>query len=180
MCVLCGFKLRRSPDSVLLVDEMCLRRALAKGSKPDMKDFYKIQAHDLFHHGNPTDVVDLQVRDYAEQLKTFFLQVNGKDLRVWEGLLLVQSAARHNQIQKHMDAQKAAMKKKKAKDAELKRKRDAKAREAQKARVERAKRVQAERLKRQEIKKRGRMDRKNLKRKMERQVCKPALILTHL
>ena len=113
MCVLCGFKLRRSPgSSALLVDEMCLRRALAKGSKPDMKDFYKIQAHDLFHHGNPTDVVDLQVRDYAEQLKTFFLQVNGKDLRVWEGLLLVQSAARHNQIQKHMDAQKAAMKKK--------------------------------------------------------------------
>ena len=70
--------------------------------------------------------------------------------------------------------------KKKAKDAELKRKREAKAREAQKARMERAKRVQAERLKRQEIKKRGRMDRKNLKRKMERQVCKPALILTHL
>ena len=77
-----------------------------------MKDFYKIQAHDLFHHGTPKDVVDLELRDYAEQLKTFFLQVNGKDLRVWEGLLLVLSAKRHNLIQQQMDAQKAAMKKK--------------------------------------------------------------------
>ena len=124
MCVLCGFKLRHLPTCVLLVDEMCLRKAMAKGTKPDMRDFCKIQLHDLFHHGAPTDVVDLQVRDYAEQLKTFFLEVNAKDLRVWQGLSLVMSAERHNQIQQQMDAQKAAMQKKKAKDAELKRKKE--------------------------------------------------------
>lgn len=176
MCVLCGFKLRLSPTCVLLVDEMLLRKAMAKGTKPDMRDFCKIQVHDLFHHGAPTDVVDLQVRDYAEQLKTFFLEVNAKDLRVWQGLSLVLSAERHNQIQRQMDAQEAAMQKKKAKDAEFKKKKEERERAEKKKQEERVKRREALRLKRKEKAKRERLDRRNVKRKLDRQVSQPACV----
>ena len=77
MCCLCGFKLRLAPECVMLVDEMVMRKALSKGERPAMQHFVKIQVVDLFHHGKPHDTVDIELRDYAEQLKTFFLEVNG-------------------------------------------------------------------------------------------------------
>ena len=171
MCCLCGFKVHMSPECVVLVEEMIMRKALANGERPGAQHFVKIQVLDLFHHGKPTETVDVELRDYAEQIKTFFLQVNGADVSVWRGLPMVRSAHQQNMIQQHLDAQARKIKEKQQAAEKRKKMLQERALQRQKEREQNAKRAQEARAKRSKTREKERQQRRNKKRKLEREVC---------
>lgn len=154
----------------MLVEEMVMRKALSKGERPAMHHFVKIQVVDLFHHGKPHDTVDIELRDYAEQLKTFFLEANGSDLSVWQALPMVRSAHQHNMIQQHLDAQARKIKEKQKADAARKKKVQQRNMQRKKELEKEEKRAQEARAKRSKALLKQRQERRNKKRKIEREV----------
>ena len=170
MCTLAGFRIRCGGCFVLLASESYIRQVFDKKAEIIAENFHKISVVDLFDHGKPKQLVDLELVEQAEDLVDTLIETKSKKTTFWENASLVCTAqsARHFEETKQM--QKRLAEKKRKRLAEL----AAKRKKVQEKRVremeEHLKKAQQQRNEREKKRQHRQQQKRNLRRKRTREL----------
>lgn len=169
VCCLAGFKVRQGSMYVLVADDNVVLRHMDGQAIINPGKCRKVLVNDLYNNAKPMDSVNLQFRDFAENVVTNFVKKYGCDPGVWDDLTLIRSASMEMQLKETLKQQRKAMqrKQKMLKDEEVKKNKLKQAALKQAKDNENRRRKQ---MKEQQDKRRYERERKATKRKRDKEL----------
>ena len=113
MCTLAGFRIRCGGCFVLLASESYIRQVFDKKAEIIAENFHKISVVDLFDHGKPKQLVDLELVEQAEAVLDTLIEAHSRKTTFWDLVPLARTAEMARQIAVTARAQKRVIDQKK-------------------------------------------------------------------